>query len=183
MIRRTLIAAAALSAIAASAAPATVVDQGRFVDESYGFSYDCGFPVEVDGIGSGNFRLREGKGQTDTAYFSLDRITFEEIHTNPLTGAWFKVSGHFASNELTAHHVEGSVFEVRTIKAGPVATNEDAEGNVIYRDRGADKRTILFDTEGDNEPGGAFVDLIDMDFAGPHDGFGRLCDVATELIG
>jgi hypothetical protein len=183
MIGRTLIAAAALTAVTATAAPATVVEKGRFVDEPYGFSYDCGFPVDVEGIASGNYRLREGQGQDDSAYFSLDRIAFEEIHTNPQTGASFKVSGHFANNEVTAERVEGSVFEYRILKAGPVATIEDADGNVIYRDRGLDKRTILFDTQGDDEPGGEFVDTIDMEFAGPHDGFGRLCEVATELIG
>ena len=182
-VRRTLAAAAALTTVAAAAAPASVIEKGRIVDGTYGFAYDCGFPVEVTGIASGNFRLREGTGDDATAFFSLDRISFREIHTNPQTGEWFSVSGHFANNEVSATRVEGSLFEFRIIKAGPVAVIEDSDGNLVSRDRGLLRRTILFDTGGDQEPGGTFVDLVDLDLAGPHASFDRLCDVATELIG
>jgi hypothetical protein len=180
---RTLAAAAALSIVAAAPAPATVVDKGRFVDEAYGFAYDCGFPVEVTGVASGNFRLREGTGDDATAFFSLDRISFSEVHTNPQTGEWFSLSGHFANNEVGATRVEGSLFEFRTIKAGPVVVIEDSDGNLVSRDRGVLRRTILFDTGGDQVPGGQFVDLVDVHVAGPHPAFDRLCDVATDLIG
>jgi hypothetical protein len=182
-VRTTLALAAAFTSVAAASAQATVVDKGRFVDEPYGFAYDCGFPVEVTGVGTGNFRLRAGTGDDATAFFSLDRISFREIHTNPQTGEWFSVSGHFANNEVTATRVEGSLFEFRIIKAGPVAVIEDSDGNLVSRDRGVMRRTILFDTGGDDVVGGTFIDLVDLDFAGPHDAFGRLCDIATELIG
>lgn len=181
--RRTLATAAALTAVAAAPAPATVVEKGRFVDEPYGFAYDCGFPVEVTGVASGNFRLREGSGDDATAFFSLDRISFREIHTNPETGEWFSLSGRFASNEVGASRVEGSLFEFRIIKAGQVAVIQDSDGNLVSRDRGVVRRTILFDTGGDQETGGEFVDLVDLDLAGPHPTFDKLCDVATDLIG
>jgi hypothetical protein len=179
---RTLAAAAALSIVAAAPAPATVVDKGRFVDEAYGFAYDCGFPVEVTGVASGNFRLREGTGDDATAFFSLDRLSYREIHTNPQTGEWFSVSGHFANNEVGATRVEGSLFEFRIIKAGPVAVIEDSDGNLVSRDRGVIRTTILFDTGGDEELGGDFIDLVDLQLAGPHPTFEKRCDVATDLI-
>lgn len=182
-VRRTLALAAAFTSVAAASAQATVVDKGRFVDEPYGFAYDCGFPVEVTGIGTGNFRLREGSGDDATAFFGLDRISFSEIHTNPETGEWFSLTGHFVNSEIGATRVEGSLFEFRIIKAGPVARIEDSDGNLVARDRGVLRRTILFDTGGDNEVGGTFVDLVDLDLSGPHESFGRLCDIATELIG
>jgi hypothetical protein len=182
-VRRTLGIAAAITTVAAAGAQATVVEKGRLVDEPYGFAYDCGFPVQVAGIGSGNFRLREGSGDDATAFFSLDRISFREIHTNPQTGKWFSLTGHFANNEVSATRVEGSLFEFRIVKAGPVATIEDSDGNLVSRDRGVVRRTILFDTGGDEEVGGTFVALVDLDLAGPHESFGRLCDIATELIG
>ena len=160
-----------------------MVEKGRFVNEPYAFSYDCGFPVDVSGVASGNFRLREGTGDDATAFFSLDRISFREIHTNPQTGEWFSLTGHFANNEVGATRLEGSLFEFRIIKAGPVATIEDSDGNLVSRDRGVLRRTIVFDTGGDDEVGGTFVDLVDLDLAGPHESFGRLCDIATELIG
>ena len=179
-----VLAAAGLpTVVLAAAASASVVDQGRFVDEPYAFSYDCGFPVEVSGVASGNFRLRQGKGDDAGAFFSLDRMSFREIHTNPLTGAWFSISGHFASNEITARRVDGSLFEFRTIKAGQPAVIEDAAGNLVARDRGVMRVTILFDTGGDDEPGGTFVALLDLDLNGPHASFGNLCAIATKLIG
>jgi hypothetical protein len=181
-IRFTLAIAVALTSVAA-AAPAAVVEKGRFVDEPYGFAYDCGFPVEVTGIGSGNFRLREGAGDDATAFFALDRISFREIHTNPQTGEWFSLSGHFANNEVGATRVDGSLFEFRIIKAGQVAVIEDSDGDLVAKDRGVIRRTILFDTGGDQEPGGEFVDLLELRLAGPHPTFDRLCDVASELIG
>jgi hypothetical protein len=181
--RRTLATAAALTAVAAAPAPATVVEKGRFVDEPYGFAYDCGFPVEVTGVASGNFRLREGSGDDATAFFSLDRLSFREIHTNPQNGEWFSVSGRFANNEVGATRVEGSLFEFRIIKAGPVAVIEDSDGNLVSRDRGVLRSTILFDTGGDQVPGGEFVDLVDLHLAGPHPTFDKRCDVATDLIG
>ena len=182
-VLRALTLAVAATVVAAAAAHATVVEKGRFAGEQYGFSYDCGFPVEVTGVASGHFRLREGKGDDASAFFSLDRMSFREIHTNPQTGAWFSFSGHFASNELTARRVDGSLFEFRSIKAGQVAVIEDAAGNLIARDRGVIRPTILFDTGGDQVPGGTFVDLVDLRLAGPHATFGRRCDVASELIG
>ena len=182
-LRTGLAATGALVVLFVTPASATVVDQGRFVDEPYGFSYSCGFPVEVTGVASGNFRLREGKGDDAGAFFSLERMSFREIHTNPETGAWFSVSGHFASNEITASRVDGSLFEFRTIKAGQPSVIEDAAGNLIARDRGDMRVTILFDTGGDDEPGGTFVDLIAVDLKGPHPAFGNLCSIATDLIG
>ena len=71
-----LAAAGSLTVLLAAPASATVVDQGRFVDEPYGFSYDCGFPVEVSGVATGNFRLWEGQGDDSGAFFSLDRMSF-----------------------------------------------------------------------------------------------------------
>jgi hypothetical protein len=178
-----LAAAALLTVLHAAPASATVVDQGRFVDEPYGFSYDCGFPVEVSGVATGNFRLREGQGDDSRAFFSLDRVSFREIHTNPESGAWFSVSGHSASNEITATHVEGSLFEFRITEAGQPAVIRDASGDLVARDRGVVRRTILFDTGGDDEPGGTFVELLALEVNGPHATFGNLCAIATDLIG
>jgi len=179
---RTLAVAIAITGLATAAAPAAVVERGRFEDDPYEFSYECGFPVEVTGVGTGHFRLREGTGKDATAFFSLDRISYREIHTNPETGEWFSRSGHFANNEIDARRIEGSLFEFRIIKAGPTVI-EDSDGNLVLRDRGVVRQTILFDTGGDQDPGGTFVDLVNLRLSGPHQGFDRLCDVAAELIG
>lgn len=180
MNRHVFTTAAVTAAAVAFGAPAaaTVADRGHFAGEAYGFGYSCGFPVDVTGVASGNYRLRDGG---DGTFFSLDRIAFREVHTNPETGRWFVVSGRFAGNETGARHVQGSLYEVRILKAGQVAVIEDSDGEVVSRDRGAVKRTVLFDTGGDDAPGGDFVDLLDLRLAGPHPTFDGLCAVAEEL--
>jgi hypothetical protein len=182
-LRNTVAVAVAITGLTTAAAPASVVERGRFEDDPYEFSYDCGFPVEVTGVATGHFRLREGTGKDATAFFSLDRMSYREIHTNPETGEWFSRSGHFTNNEIGARRIEGSLFEFRIIKAGPVAVIEDSDGNLVSKERGVVRQTILFDTGGDQEPGGTFVDLVDLRLAGPHATFGRACDVASALIG
>ena len=64
-----------------------------------------------------------------------------------------------------------------------MATITDSAGNLVARDRGVLRRTILFDTGGDDVPGGEFVALLDLRLAGPHASFGHLCDFAAGLIG
>ena len=179
----TAVAAAALAAAVAAPAAATVVEKGRFTDETYAYGYDCGFPVEVTGVASGNFRLREGKNDDATLFFSLDRVAFQEIHTNPETGAWFSFRGRFLEAEPTGRRVDGSVFEVRGIKAGPLAIVEDSSGALVTRERGVVRSTILFDTGGDDVPGGTFIEEVSLEFGGPHASFGDLCSIAEPLIG
>jgi hypothetical protein len=180
MNRHTLTVVALTAAIATAAAPAdaTVADRGHFADEAYGFGYDCGFPMEVTGVAGGNYRLRDGGGGI---FFSLDRVAFQEVHTNTDTGGWFTLSGRFAANETGARHVEGSLYEVQIVKAGQVAVIEDSDGELVSRDRGVIRRTLLFDTGGDTEPGGTAVELLDQQLAGPHELLGHLCEVAEEL--
>jgi hypothetical protein len=42
---------------------------------------------------------------------------------------------------------------------------------------------ILFDTEGDDVPGGIFVEDLCEDVHGPHPGFDDFCGLITPLIG
>jgi hypothetical protein len=178
MNRHTFTVALVAAAVAAPPAGAAVPDRGRFADEAYAFGYDCGFPVEVTGTAGGNYRLRDGG---DGTFLSLGRIAFTEVHTNAETGEWFTLSGRFASNETGARRVDGSLYEVRIVKAGQVAVISDSAGAVVSRDRGVVRRTVLFDTGGDEEPGGEVVDLLSLELAGPHDSLGKLCAIAREL--
>src|SRR5918994_2581199 len=134
----TVALTAATIAAAAAPAGATVAERGHLGGDTYGFDYSCGFPMEVAGEASGNFRLRDGG---DGLFLSLDRITFREVHTNTETGEWFTFSGRFAANETRARHVAGSVYEVQSVKAGQVAVITDSGGEVVARDRGVIRRT------------------------------------------
>ena len=178
-------AAAVVGLLAAAPAGATVVDRGPYTD-SYSFEYDdCGFDVLVEGTVSGHFRMRAGKGKTDTAFFLNDTHSYTETHTNPATGATLTITGHAVFNEIKATRVEGNIFEFEAVEAGQPLQMYDSAGNLVLRDRGSIHHHALFDTEGDDEPGGILVADLPADVHGPHPGFDpeSFCEAITPLIG
>jgi hypothetical protein len=62
----------------------------------------------------------------------------------------------------------------------------DASGRIVERDRGAIRQTYRFDTEGDDVPGGIFLELLEERVSGPHPGFfmpdDEFCAVVTPLL-
>ena len=178
-----LVAAALLATSLAASAQATVREKER-IDETWEFTEDCGFPVDVTGSATGVFILREGKNKDDRVFPYLLQFNYYETWTNQETGEWFVIRGHLAFNEVTATHVGGNVFEFRSVEAGQPFVVEDSDGNVLARNRGAVHVTVLFDNGGDDEPGGDFLDVLDVRVAGPHPSLEKSsCDYAAELIG
>ena len=183
--RLAAVAAVAMAVTVLGAAPsgATVVDQGHYYAEPYSFSHDdCGFAVEVKGTSSGVFRLREGKGKAATAFYGLDNYTFTETQTNPATGAFVTITANAVFNEIKARRVEGNIFEFAAVEAGQFRLF-DSDDRLVARDRGSVHYHILFDTQGDDVPGGIFVEDLSADVHGPHPGFDDFCGLITPLIG
>ena len=46
----------------------------------------------------------------------------------------------------------------------------DMTGGILLRDRGVIRTTVLFDTLGDDTPGGVTLEELDVSVAGPHPG-------------
>jgi len=178
-----LVAASLLAALIAASAQATVRERMTYHDE-WSFVEDCGFPVQVTGSGDGRFTIREGKTKDEGAFPVLDRFSYRETWTNLETGEWFVIRGKEIFNEVEATRVEGSIFEFRVVEAGQPFVVEDSDGNVVVRNRGSVRFSYLFDTGGDDEPGGEFVADVDFRVAGPHPSLDlHPCEYATELIG
>jgi hypothetical protein len=165
-------------------ASATVVDTGRYA-EDFAFGYaDCGFPVDVAGRVAASYRIREGTGADDSAYFLRETFSFREVHTNGDSGKWFVLYGTGVFNEIGATQVEGSIFEFTSIDAGQPFVVENSSGEVVLRDRGLLRKRLLFDTSGDNEPGGTEIGYVGFEVAGPHPGLSAdFCQLASDLIG
>jgi hypothetical protein len=179
--RKVAVAAAAVALLGAVPAGATVVEQGRYTDEPYEFSYDdCGFDVAVEGSSSGQFRIRQGKGKTDSAFFLHDNFSFTETHTNPATGEFFTITANAVYNEVKARRVEGNVFEFESVEAGQFRFYDSA-GRLVARERGNIHHRILFDTGGDDIPGGVEVADLGESVHGPH--VEDFCGLITPLIG
>ena len=183
--RRARSAAVVLAAVAATVlggapAGATVIDRQTFVDEPYSFSYDdCGFQVDVQGAFSSKQHLRVGKGKTDSAFFGFDNYSFVERQSNPGTGAFVTIKGNASFHEVKATRVEGSIFQFDQVEAGQFRMY-DSDGRLVGFARGNIHIHILFDTEGDDVPGGIFIEELGVDVHGPHDDF---CGLLTEQIG
>jgi hypothetical protein len=171
-------------AFAAAQAMATVVDKGFYSDEPYSDSYsDCGFPVDVEGTSSGHFRIRAGKGKTESAFFVSDNYSYTETHTNVDTGAFVTITGNAIFNEIKATHLTGNLFEFEAVEAGQPFELYDSDGNLVARDRGSIHHHAIFDTGGDNVPGAILIEELDSQVHGPHPGFDDFCGLITPLIG
>jgi hypothetical protein len=180
----TTLVAMTVIALGGIPAGATIYEKGRFTEER-SFSYDdCGFPVEVTGEASGQFRIRQGKGKMASFFFFRATSSFREVHTNTDTGEWFVLRGQAVINEVKARRVEGTIFKVTAIQAGQPFVVENSAGEVVLRDRGVIRFTSLFDTQGDDVPGGVEVEFLGADVRGPHPGFDAdFCEIASGLIG
>jgi hypothetical protein len=171
--RAALAVAFSTSLVLAFAAPAsaTIYSNDRY-SGTYEFSYDCGDdPVDASGTFGGREIIRTGMGSQVSAFFDHNQYWFQETHRNRITGETIYISANGLFQETKATRVDGSIFMFSSVRAGQPFTVRDAAGNVILRDRGAVKETILFDTEGDNVPGGIFIESVSLSIAGPHPGF------------
>ena len=178
-----LASAAVLAVLVAVPAQATVRE--RFGDRAeWSFIQDCGFPVEVTGSRDDTFIVREGKNKDAGAFPVLNRFAWRETWTNPATGEWFLIRGHGTFNEVKTEHVEGNIFEFTAIETGQAVIVEDSSGRVVTRNRGAVRFAYLFDTLGDGEPGGNWVEDTYFRESGPHPSLDvDFCEYAVDLIG
>ena len=179
---------ATTAALLAAAVPAqaTVQDHVHYSDTFSDDFTECGFAIHLDGVASGNARIRVGKGDLDTAYFGLDNYEYTVKLTNTANGRFVTEWGNGIIRDVSATHVSGSIFQFTTVESGRPYNLSDASGRVLVRDRGAIRDTYLFDTRGDHTPGGEFLDLIEERVSGPHPGFfmseEEFCALVTPLL-
>lgn len=184
--RRALRVATAVAIVAAVGFASTPVGSTVVEREHYegmdSFVEDelCAFAIDIDVVYRGLYQLRQGKGDRDQAYFLHDKVWFEE--TWSANGKHFVLSGNVLFKEIRATPLGDGLFEFRAIEAGQPFTVTDMDGNVVVRDRGVIRYTTVFDTLDDSQPGGEFVELVDISFAGPHPGYFIDPTTACELL-
>jgi hypothetical protein len=186
-LARTMTVAALVAGMSIASMPtalARIVDRERW---SFADSYTdelCGIDVQIDEAASGLFMIRSGRPGS-TAFLASNIFEYREVITNQDTGDWLVVRGQGNFREVKATHVEGDVYRFRAQTAGQHFVVEDQSGKVVYRERGLLVFEILFDTLGDDEPGGVeeSFELVEVrGHPGLFDG-DQLCDLALDLIG
>lgn len=185
---RTLLALLLASAVAAVAvAPAAqgaIFDRSRFADIPYAFEDEvCGIAVQIEGTVTGHSMIRAGKGERDTAFFEHTNAAYRETWT-AANGGSVTVTGNANFNDVRAVALGGSVFRFSQVEAGQPFRLYDSQGNLLLRDRGAIRFTVVFDTLGDATPGGIVVEELEPSVRGPHPGFddATLCPVLVPLL-
>ncbi|MEV6110308.1 hypothetical protein AB0M28_37250 [Streptomyces sp. NPDC051940] len=170
--------------VVAEPAQATVAEQGRYAfTEDYTYN-DCGYPVDFHQEVSGTYSIRAGKGDETSAFFLTEVSSVRQTHTRAETGGFFTVEARSVTKETGARHLEGDLFEFTTIVAGQPFTVRDSDGGIVLRDRGNLTYRTVWDTQGDDQPGGIFLEFLGAESHGPHPGFGAdLCDIGGDLIG
>jgi hypothetical protein len=191
MLRRAIVVSAlGAAALALSAVPAgaTVLGNETFSDSGSDTIDDfCGLTVQHDFSFTDKVHVRVGKGDLSTAFFGHDNYDYREVFTNPDTGLSMSFSGHGIVNDIKATHISGSIFQFTTKDSGQQFVVRDDSGRVVLRDRGRIRETYLFDTEGDDVPGGIFLESLSLSVAGPHPGSEQsedeFCAMVHDLIG
>jgi hypothetical protein len=166
-----IVVAILATVLVAGSASATVGFRDRYAQD-YAFTYQCGaVQISVVGHVEGLAQVRVGKGQFESAFFAHDNFAFSETHTNP-DGEVLVISGNGLFQETRAVALGDNQFAFSSRLAGQPFTVRDGEGNLVVRDRGVIRQTVIFDTLGDDTPGGIFVEQLSFEVAGPHDGLG-----------
>ena len=168
-------------------ARAEVINHQRFADSFSDDDQLCGIPVHIDGEESGFFHQRVGTGDLDTLFFAHINVRTTETITNPANDKFLVIESHAAIQQTKATRVEGTIFQVSDVTAGQPFVLRDMTGAIVLHNRGAIRGTILFDTLGDDTPGGVVLDVISVRISGPHpelemddDAF---CATVQDLIG
>lgn len=184
MARTMIVAAlvAGMSIASTSAALARIVERERYsIEDSFTDEF-CGIKAEFDVEGSGLFMIRADRTGS-TAFLASDRYEYRDVITNPETGEWLVIRGRANFREVKATQVEGDIYRFRAQTAGQHFVIEDRDGNVVYRDRGLLVFEILFDTLGDDVPGGEVLSFELVEIRG-HPGYlDDICPLALDLIG
>jgi predicted esterase len=178
-----LLSAVMLGAIGLSAhADAAVVEGTPYSGTDTWMDDSCGYRTDVAATFSGRTSVRTGTGPATSFFFFTDNYSFREVHTDPATGRWFVVRGNGLFKDVQAKPVGGNVFEVKAMNVGQSFVVEDSTGKVAFRFAGVVTFRYLFDTGGDNVPGGQDVEFLGATVSG-HDPQVSLCSAAGSLIG
>jgi hypothetical protein len=179
-----LLATVVAGLVVVPAAQGTIVERFRFVDDPYSLEDEiCGVVLQIEGTASGHGLTRTGKGKLATAFFGHVNFAYSETWT-AANGSFVTVTGNANFNEIKAVPLGGNLFRFTQVEAGQPFRLYDSEGNLVLRDRGVIRYSIVFDTLGDAIPGGVLVEELEPSVRGPHPGFfdETLCPVLVPLL-
>ena len=166
-------------------ASAEMVERERFSEPISKDYEQCGIGVHEEGEVIRSIQFRVGKGKLESAFFEHLNYRLATTISNPENGKYVTVHAHTVVQDMQATRAGGTLVEVTILEAGQPRVLRDMSGNVVLRDRGAIRNTVLFDTLGDDTPGGAIVQVLAEEVHGPHPGLSdaEFCAMLQEQLG
>jgi dienelactone hydrolase len=161
--------------MATGSASATIVDRHNESGPYEFTAWDCGYPMEVEGLFSDDIQVRADNRNADIAYFT-DRHSFKETWTAE-DGRSFTLSGHNLYKDIKAKRVDGQLYAFTFHISGQPVTVTDSSGKVIAQDRG--NVSFFYTVDLSN---GAGTDTGSR-LSGPHPTFDMdLCLIVAPLV-
>ena len=186
-IKRSLAIAAVLAAAWAVPAQAEIYSNERFSEAGSELFEECGMQLRLDYEFSGRELVRTGKHDLETAFFGHFQIETLEKVTNTANGKFYTLERLNLIKDVKAVPQGGTLFVFDTIEVGQPITVTDMNGVIRVRDRGQARYTYLFDTTGDDVPGGNTLEDLDLKLAGQHPFFvmseEEWCGLVNDMIG
>src|SRR5919197_1329913 len=183
-LRALLLAVAVAALLVVPAAQGAIFERSRLVDKPYSFQdVICGTEVQIEGTLTEAERIRTGTGKLATAFLDHFTANFSETWT-AANGRSVTVTGRFTFNDVKVVPLGDNVFRFTAVQAGQPFRLYDSQGNLLLRDRGVIRFSIIFDTLGDTTPGGVVIEELEPSVRGPHPGFDdeTLCPVLVPLL-
>lgn len=125
----------------------------------------CGIEVTTIFTNQGTFHIRAGKGKNAGTFFVHNNYDISETLTND-DGDFVTLEQNGLYKDVKATHVGGSIFEFVSSEQRLVTLRNSA-GQTLLNEPGRYVQTYLFDTLGDDEPGGDFLVLLEERFSPP----------------
>ena len=120
--------------LATGSASATIVDRHNDSGPYEFTAWDCGYPMQVEGVFSDDIQVRVDKKNADIAYVTT-RHSFKETWT-AADGRSFTLAGHKLYKDIKAKRVAGQLYAFTFHIPGQPVTVTDSSGKVVAQDRG-----------------------------------------------
>ncbi len=134
-------------------------------EAEFGFdTEECGLDVHIESVVSGRFSIHPVKGSTQ-AFLAHDVFRFAETITlvGDPDGPFVTTRAHGNFRETKAVQVDPvnnpNLYAFTSVDAGRFQMF-DSSGRQIFSGNGVFKVTDVFDTLGDSEPGGEYVETL-----------------------
>jgi hypothetical protein len=173
MAKQLIALAGVVVALCATSGTASAVPPLRNVividEEDVFVETGCGDPVEIASTATGTIEEAIRPSNSGAPPHYSQHYDIVETFTIVETGATIVFEHHATFRDVRIEPLGGTVYQFTAIEAGQPFVIRTVEGDVLYRDRGVIKFSIVVDTLGDDDlSNDVFIEFLGAEVHGPH---------------